>query len=228
MRLLSYSLKVICLLFISILIYGCLEVSYDKSFNPITIYLENKFQQTESGFLKKSFSWIPNAKADKYCLVLGADINEPNLHFPVNKGYHLIAVESYLIHYCLDYLPKAIFQSQKIIIIKPNELNFSSIPELDIVCANNIFSFYSKKDFRLLWENIYRKLKKGGIVIANFLTTETTLFREFQNQRINLISKKEILEHLRGFNIIEFREIKNTLIKPKGVEVVYEVVAIKR
>jgi hypothetical protein len=198
-------------------------VSYEKANNPLVIYLEDKFHNPQRAFIKQSFEKIPPAKAGQMALVIGADIAEGDLSLPLEKGYDLIAFESWLIYYTL-IVPNHYPGKVK---ITTNNWDFETLPQLDIVMARFILPLYKPEDFPDIWQEIKSKIKINGYFIGNFFDPDWDLFPEETSLTMTFHTKKQVLELFKDYEILALEEVNNSSHKLKGNEHYYEVFARK-
>lgn len=196
----------------------------EKQTNPIVIYLENKFHSSDRDVVTQFFTHIPKAPPDGKALVLGALINEKDLIFPLQKNYHVIAVDDRVIFYDL-MIPDYKKYKNKVTII--DEPNLDELPEFDLVMARFILPFYSQTSFQTLWRGIDEKLKPNGYFIGNFFDPDLSVFSRATKANMALHTKKQVRDLFDGYAIINLQEIKRAVGNQEGVEHYYDVLARK-
>jgi tellurite methyltransferase len=86
-----------------------------------------------------------------------------------------------------------------------SECNFSE-KELNLINAQFALPFYGKKGFKKFIERLIKSLKKDGIFVGQFFGVQDSFnIKKYKNKMV-FNSKKEVLEMLSDFKILEFIE----------------------
>ena len=204
-----------------------IAINIDKKTNPTIVYLEDKFHHPKNDFLIQSLDQIPSVLGARTALVLGADVAEKNLIFPLKKGYGLIAVEGKRIYYELlvGLIPNGEKYRNKVKIIR--DLDTQTLPPIDLIMADFFFSFYPRSQFLSIWNVINTKLKKDGYFVGNFFDPSFETFDDNQQKYMSFFTKYEVLNLFKDFEIIKIKQIKKKLCGQNGVECYWEVFAKK-
>lgn len=96
----------------------------------------------------------------------------------------------------------------KTIISDFETLNFSKLPDTDLIVAMFALPFVSEKKFNTFWQNLINKLKTHGYFIGNLFDPKFNVFKEKDRKNMTFHTKSEVLELFKNFNIILFKEVK--------------------
>lgn len=98
----------------------------------------------------------------------------------------------------------------------------------DLVVANFSLPFCNKKDFNELWNKIVKSISEDGYFVGNFFGLNDS-WVNIKEQMV-FLSKEEVLELLKPFDIIKFEEIEKDGKTALGTEKhwhIYEIIAKK-
>lgn len=80
------------------------------------------------------------------------------------------------------------------------------LEENDLVVANFSLPFCNKKDFYKLWNKIVESISEGGYFVGNFFGLNDSWVDKKQD--VVFLSKEEVLNLLKSFEIVRFEEIE--------------------
>ncbi len=146
----------------------------------------------------------------------------------LQKGYKVIAVDSNA--KALDYMmmqtgirqykPKLTTINSKF-----ESLNFTKLPQADLVVSSFALPFVSRNKFKRVWQDITANIKPGGHIIVNLFDSSFSFYNNKSNMTFHTKSEAKAL--FTNFKIIEFREVRNDPLKPGTKNHYYVIVAEK-
>ena len=182
-------------------------------------YLNTKFFNDQRSIIVEAFEKTKTSPTKK-TLILGADIIEGDVIAALKKGYDVIAYESLLNGFTLLASHPTHFK-------RIDELNFDTIPQLDLVMASFILPFYTTQGFQNVWKDLDQKIKIGGYFVGNFFDPRFEIFKNPERSKMTFHTKSQVLELFKNYKIIKIEEVQNQLKNPAGLEYYYEVLAQK-
>jgi hypothetical protein len=191
------------------------------------IYLEDKLINPKRYFLIQAFEKIPKATDGSIAFILGADTAGDDTIFPLEKGYDLIAVETWRVGYEL-IIPNRKNYKNKIYITNMKGCDLSKLPQLDLIMASFEFPFYTRQHFREIWINLKEKIKPGGYFVGNFFGINCTIFKGKDKDQMSFYTKEEVFSLFKEFKIINFSEVQEISKKQDGLDHFYEIFAKKK
>lgn len=196
------------------------NVSQDQFFK--NILLDPPEQFVVSGLNK-----IPNSGHGKIAIDLGASVGHET-KLLLQKGYEVIAVDSNARALQFLMLQPGIVKHKsklKTINAKFEHINYSKLPQSDLIISSFALPFVPKKDFPRVWQNITSSIKPGGYIIINLFDPSYTFYHNQQDMTFH--TKNEALALFNNFKIIEFREMRSDPLKPGSDNHYYVIVAKK-
>jgi SAM-dependent methyltransferase len=218
-RLISY-LGFFYIMFFALGISHAQNGSQDEYFRSILLNPPEKF--VVSGLNK-----IPNSGSGKIAIDLGSSIGHET-KFLLQRGYNVIAVDSN--SRALQFMmlqPGMTKLKSKLTTINSTfeRLDFSKLPQSDLIISSFALPFINKKDFNRVWNDITSTIKPGGHIIVNLFDPGFTFFNNKYDMTFH--TKNEAKALFSNFKILEFREMRNDPLKPGSKNHYYVIVARK-
>ena len=111
-----------------------------------------------------------------------------------------------------------------------NEIDWTSLPKLDLVVAISSLTFSEPAEFQNLWDQVTNQVKPGGYFVGNFFGPKFTGFDEKEKIQMTWLEKDRVKILFNGFTTLLFREIGKPSESATGVkthEHIFEVIAKK-
>ncbi|MCC2646788.1 MAG: SAM-dependent methyltransferase [Rickettsiaceae bacterium] len=179
--------------------------------NKWEVYFKNKLNEPARDFVVKAINSLPiPVHGEIIALDLGASVGNETA-FLLEKGFKVIAVDNQKLAF--DFMLKrpdiVKFQNRLTTIISPfQELDFSTIPMIDIVTASYSLPFCPPEYFEEFWVKLVRQIKPGGYFVGNFFDPGFTAFTNSDRKQMTLHTKSQIVSLFKDFKIIDFKEVK--------------------
>jgi SAM-dependent methyltransferase len=171
-------------------------------------YLTKTLQWPVRPYIIRALSKIPAPKEGAVALDLGAGVGNETLLL-IDKGFDVVAIDSEKIAFDLMLKhPEIIKQRDHLKTIQSTfqNLDFSSVPIIDVVLASFSLPFCPPKYFNEFWKNLVSKIKPGGYFIGNTFDLGFTKFKSSTDMTFH--DKQQTLDLFKDFNIIHFEEVK--------------------
>ncbi len=203
-------------------------------------FMMNQYNNQNRMLISQSMKNIPQAKPGQTALVLAAELADRDLILLLEKGYFVIAVDTWLINFELMITDSVYekYKTQLRIINGWDRLNFDEIPTIDIVMASFVLPLFDKEGFNSLWNDINKKLKPGGYFIGNFFDPSFFIFKKYNKNQTETPKKKKtlhtkneveaLLNEYDNVQIIEVNNAAQQKEKPTQIEFYYDVFAKKK
>ena len=193
-------------------------------------YYINKLNEPAREFIVQALKTIPNPKSGDVALDLGAGVGHETLLL-LEKGYNVIALDKQKIAF--DFMLKRPEITQykdhlKTIISSFEDLNFTLLPDLDIVIASFSMPFINPKDFDEFWNHLVEKIKPSGYFIGNTFDPGFTTFNEKDRSVMTFHTKQQTMDLLKKFTILSFKKVKDASKSPGKYTHHYEIIAQKK
>lgn len=192
-------------------------------------YFKRKLNDPPTGFVVEALKSIPQQGQGKVAMDMGSGIGHETLLL-LKEGYRVLAVDSQAVSFeYMKKLPGITPYQQNItpMTVRFQDLDFSSLPPLDMVVASFSIPFVSEADFNTVWNNVVNKIKPGGYFIVNLFDPEFTYFEQKFRPHMTFHKKSDAMALFKGFKIINFTEVKMPSLKPGTRNYYYAFVAKK-
>ena len=187
---------------------ACIGIYMHMKPNVWESYLTKTLQWPVRPYIVRALSKIPAPKEGAVALDLGAGVGNETLLL-IDKGFDVVAIDSEKIAFDLMLKrPEIIKQRGHLKTIQSTfqNLDFSSLPFVDVVLASSSIPFCPPTYFNEFWQNLVSKIKPGGYFIGNTFDLGFTKFKSSVNMTFH--DKQQTLDLFKDFNIIRFEEVK--------------------
>jgi SAM-dependent methyltransferase len=144
--------------------------------------------------------------------------------------------------WAIDSEPKAIeilnrrndiitFDKLWTIVSKFEDLNWNSLPQFDLVCANYSLPFCNPDRFDDVWASIKMKINTHGMFAGHFFGINHQGFSDSEMKNMNFWTREQLLEIFGDFEIEYFNEIEKDGTSGTGMKChthTFEIIAQKR
>lgn len=193
-------------------------------------YYINKLNEPAREFIVQALKTIPNPKSGDIALDLGAGVGHETLLL-LEKNYNVIALDKQKIAFDFMYKRPEITQYKdrlKTIIASFEDLDFTLLPDLDMVIASFSIPFVNPKNFDDFWTHLVDKIKSNGYFIGNMFDPGFTTFNEKDRSVMSFHTKQQTIGLLKKFTILSFKEVKEAAKDPGKYVHHYEIIAQKK
>jgi len=190
-------------------------------------YFASKLRNPPEQFIVSGLREIATSGSGKVAIDLGCGIGHETKLLLQNK-YKVIAVDANAraLHYMMLLPGMAKYKSNLTTINSSFEtLNFSNLPQVDLIISSFALPFVPKQDFKRVWQNVIATIKPGGHIIVNLFDPNY----EFYNNKDNMSfhTKSAALALFNDFNIIDFRVVKSASLQQGENNLYYIIIAQK-
>jgi len=195
-------------------------------------YWKNKWSNRPSepanNFAKRAFKWV-KTKNPRFLLDLGCGDGRDSIYFS-NKGLKVTAVD-----FSESGIEKLKTQQSRINCVLKDIRNIN-FPEnsFDVIYAHLTLHYFDDKTTSKIFNNLYKILKKGGLIFVKCKSTDDVLFGKGKKVGENMyrkghvrhfFTKEYMTEKLKKFKIIRVRKTSSVYHEYKSAFV--EAVATK-
>lgn len=191
--------------------------------------LSRKTKSSPRPFVVDALKAIPQKFDSAIALDFGSGVGHETLLL-LNHGFNVVAIDSQkeAFEIMLNRPEFAKFKPHlKTIVSNFEGLNFSDLPDADVIVASFSLPFISPQLFDHVFMSIIKKLKIGGYFIGNFFDPGFNVFKEKDRKNMTFHIKPEVLELFKDFKIITFNELKTPAKEPGKTDHTYEIFAQK-
>ena len=114
---------------------------------------------------------------------------------------------------------------------KFEQINWNNLPKVNLFLAVNALPFCKREKFKELWVHLSEKIESQGRFAGHFFGPHYEGFTDEEQQSMTFLSKEEVLELFKDFDIEFFDEKEETGRSGTGREIhshIFEVIAKKR
>lgn len=153
--------------------------------------------------------------------------------FLLEKGWAVFAIDGEPL--AIEILKKRKDISQQSLLFAHSErfeeINWNRLPKVDLVLAVNALPFCKKEKFQELWSHLTETIQPQGRFAGHFFGPRYLGFTDQERQSMTFLSKEEVLELFKDFDIEFFDEKEEAGKSGTGREIhshIFEVIAKKR
>ena len=193
-------------------------------------YYKNKLYQAPSQVVCQAISkFQKQGKA----LDLGCGVGNDTALL-LNQGWQVWAVDREPL--ALEMIKKRkdislLLQDVTLINKKFEDLDFSSLPQVEFICAVNAMPFLSSAQFDEVWRKIVAKIEKNGRFAGHFFGTQYCGFHPKDAARMTFLTKNQVEQLFNEFDIEHFQEQEEDSKSGTGEAIhghIFEVIARKK
>lgn len=189
-------------------------------------YFSSRIYDPPEQFVVAGLKKIATSGKGKVAIDLGSGIGHET-KLLLDKGFKVVAVDSNpLALQYMKHLPGIAKHNTQLKTIpsKFENLNFSSLPRADLIISSFALPFVSQSQFNRVWQKIKANIKPGGYIIINLFDPHYSFYNN--KHAMTFHTKDQALNLLKGFKIIEFREVKNNI--QAGAKSLYYVIVAQK
>jgi tellurite methyltransferase len=215
------------------------------SIGGLAIYVFNPYSSRWHGYYKRKLYQPPRAlivkaldtyerygDSSKKAIDLGAGIgNEAAL--ALKNGWQVWAIDAEPLAIKILLQRKDIQAYKKNltpVISRFEELDWTSLPQADLIYAAYALPFCNPDCFNKVWQSINNNLRVGGVFAGHFFGINHKGFEEKDKRTMTFLTKEQVLELFKKFKLEHFEEIYEKTKSATGVPIVehsFEVIAQK-
>lgn len=193
-------------------------------------YFKAKLRDPPAGFVVEGLNAIKQNDPHKVAIDLGCGVGHETVQL-LQRGYNVVAVDGQA--EAFDYLKQQpnigpYLGHLRTIVSSFEKLNFSELPQADLVVASFALPFMRANDFNNTWQKVVAKIKPGGYFIGNLFAPDFSFFADKFRGSMTFHSKPEALALFNGFEVVGFQEVKAPGTKPGTINHYYVFIAKKR
>ncbi len=192
-------------------------------------YFKAKLRDPPAGFVVEGLNAIQHNSPHKVAIDLGCGVGHETVQL-LQRGYNVVAVDGQA--EAFDYLKQQpnigpYLGNLRTIVSSFEKLNFSELPQADVVVASFALPFMRASDFNGTWQKVVAKIKPGGYFIGNLFAPDFSFFADKFRGSMTFHSKPEALALFSGFEMLGFQEVKAPGTKPGTINHYYVFIAKK-
>lgn len=192
-------------------------------------YYKDKLKQPARQFVIDALALLPKSDESRIALDLGSGVGHETLLL-LKEGFHVIAIDNQqqALNIMLSrpelkpYLPYV-----KTLTTAFENIDFSLLPNVDLVIASFSLPFCSPNQFNRLFADITQKLKPNGYFIGNFFDPGFNVFKDYDRKKMTFHTKIEVIKLLNKFKILSFKENITSATELGKTDHTYEILAQK-
>jgi len=197
--------------------------------NPYwSAYFNKKMHDLPSEFVVAGLKKL-SQQGNKIAIDLGAGVGHETLLL-LQKGYNVIAIDGE--QNAFEYMNlqpgiQKFHANLRTIVSSFENIDYTTLPAVDLVVASFSLPFVAKKDFETVWTNVVNKIKPGGYFIGNLFDPGFTFFGEKFRPKMSFHTKEQAFNLFNRFTIVEFKEINAPSINDGTYHHYYVIIAKK-
>ena len=194
-----------------LIVSACIGVYMFMKPNPMHMkanswetYLKKTLDWSRRPFIVSTLSKIPSPKEGAIALDMGAGAGNETLLL-LGKGFDVIAIDSEKVAFDLMLKrPEIIKHQGRLKTIQSNfqNLDFESLPLVDVVVASFSIPFCPPKYFDRFWQDLVSKIKPGGYFVGNTFSLESGSYFIKRKNQMTFHNDKQTIDLFKDFNII--------------------------